>query len=327
MNKPLTPSEEFTHSLCTSSFLSLWCYNNPRGKKGKELCDVLVVCGPDLVILSVKDVNLPDPDDANHVDRWRRRAVEPSIKQINGAERWLRQADRVVLADGSDGIFLPPLTLRRTHRIAVACGSRASLSVSSGFENGRFTHVFAESDLTVVLTKLDTITDFVGYLAAKEEFLGGGAAVISGGSQPDLLAVYLSQGRSFPKGPEMLVIGEGCWDSLREDKAFVARKKSDANSYDWDGLINMLADDRGHDASEHALPATQREQVIRQMAPEDRFCRRVLAESVRDFFVAATTDNVRARLMYSPSLRSPRNLYVLVRYRKNEERTQRIAEL
>jgi len=327
MTKPLNPSEELTHSLCTSSFLSLWCYNNPRGKKGNELCDVLVVCDPDVVVFSVKDIALADPDDPDHVARWRRRAIEESVKQLNGAERWLQQADCVVQADGSVGVALPPLAMRRTHRIAVACGSRASLSISSGFEKGRFTHVFTERDLIVVLDELDTITDFVGYLAAKEKFLGGGAGVILDGTEPDLLALYLSQGRSFPDEPDMLIIGEDCWDSLQEDADFIARKEADAESYDWDGLIETFADDRGHDASEHGSQMPQREQIVRQMAREDRFCRRVLTKSMRDFFVAAKTGNTRARIMHSPSLSLPRNLYVLVRYRKNEKRTFRIAEL
>jgi hypothetical protein len=327
MTKPLTPSEQLTHSLCTSSFLSLWCYNNPRGKKAKELCDVLVVCDPDVVIFSVKDIALAEPEDPHHVDRWRRRAIDESIKQLNGAARWLQQARRVVKADGSDGVALPPLAKRRTHRIAVACGSRASLSISSGFENGEFVHVFTEYDLITVLEELDTITDFVGYLTAKEKFVGGGAAVLSEGTERDLLALFLSHVRSFPDGPDMLVVGDGCWAALEEDATFIARKEADAGSYDWDDLIETFADDRGHEASEHGLPPTQREQLIRQMAREDRFCRRALAEAMREFFVASKTSNTRSRIMRSPSLTSPRNLYVLVRYRKEEERTRRTAEL
>jgi len=46
MNK----SEEFVSKLCEKTFLSLWCYRNPQGKdKGKELCDILVVCDPDKI--------------------------------------------------------------------------------------------------------------------------------------------------------------------------------------------------------------------------------------------------------------------------------------
>ena len=72
---------------------------------------------------------------------------------------------------------------------------------------------------------------------------------------------------------------------------------------------------------------TKREQVVRQMAREDRFCRRVLAESLREFLIAAKAGKVRARMMQSPSIACPRNLYVFVRFHKDEDRSSRIAEL
>lgn len=50
----LTPSEALVSQLSTDSFLRLWTHPNPIGKGGKELCDCLVVCGPHIIILSVK---------------------------------------------------------------------------------------------------------------------------------------------------------------------------------------------------------------------------------------------------------------------------------
>lgn len=54
----LNAAEEFTLRVCQRSFLSLWRYANPRGKNGKELCDVLIVCDPHVIAISVKDVRL-----------------------------------------------------------------------------------------------------------------------------------------------------------------------------------------------------------------------------------------------------------------------------
>ena len=52
-----TPTEAFAHSVCRQSFLSLWSYASPQGRTpGKELCDILVVCDPDIIIFSVKEV-------------------------------------------------------------------------------------------------------------------------------------------------------------------------------------------------------------------------------------------------------------------------------
>jgi len=55
MPQKLDTSEEFVNWVCQQSSLSLWSYASPRGKKGKELCDILVVCDPDIIIISVKD--------------------------------------------------------------------------------------------------------------------------------------------------------------------------------------------------------------------------------------------------------------------------------
>jgi len=54
---PLNRSEAFVLGVCQQSFLSLWCYNNPRSKPGKELCDILVICDPDVIVIGeIRDV-------------------------------------------------------------------------------------------------------------------------------------------------------------------------------------------------------------------------------------------------------------------------------
>jgi len=50
MNK----AERLVAKLSRKTFLALWRYSNPKGKGGKELCDLLAVCDPDVVIFSVK---------------------------------------------------------------------------------------------------------------------------------------------------------------------------------------------------------------------------------------------------------------------------------
>src|SRR6266545_2747485 len=84
-------AEQLVARLARRSFLALWSYANPRGKKGKELCDVLAVCDPNVVIFSVKDLAMPATGNVR-VDwqRWHRGAIDESVKQIHGAERWLR---------------------------------------------------------------------------------------------------------------------------------------------------------------------------------------------------------------------------------------------
>ena len=58
-------SEDLVYKLCRESFLSLWSYANPKGKNGKELCDVLIVSDPDIIIISVKDIELKTHGDVS----------------------------------------------------------------------------------------------------------------------------------------------------------------------------------------------------------------------------------------------------------------------
>src|SRR4051812_22122176 len=112
---PLTRSEALVEQLCKRSLLSLWSYANPRSDTGKELCDVLVVCEPDIVIFSVKEIGLRDPDNETDVARWRRKAIEQSAHQIHGAERKLAVLNRVIRSDSTPGLALPSLAARRIH--------------------------------------------------------------------------------------------------------------------------------------------------------------------------------------------------------------------
>ncbi len=73
----MTPSEEYVKQLCERSFLSLWSYANPKGKKNKELCDILIVCDPSIIIISVKEIQYKDTNDFDtDYNRWRKKAIE-----------------------------------------------------------------------------------------------------------------------------------------------------------------------------------------------------------------------------------------------------------
>jgi hypothetical protein len=68
---------------CDRTFLSLWGMANPFGSDpAKELCDYIVVCDPDIIIFSVKDVGLAADADRTGEQRWLRRAVDKSVAQV-----------------------------------------------------------------------------------------------------------------------------------------------------------------------------------------------------------------------------------------------------
>ncbi len=237
-------TEQFVYSLCRNSFLSLWSYANPRGKAGKELCDILVVCEPDVIIFSVKEVAFSQKGDiAVNQKRWSKRAIDESVKQIYGAERWINSATNVIKADGTQGLAFPQRTLRRLHRVAVALGGDGNVWKSFGDFGKGFVHVFDERSLGVVMTELDTITDLIKYLSNKEAFYRkGGMTIFDGGGEEDLLAMYLHFNREFPRDPELgepstIILYNDLWESFSRKPEYRRKKEADRASYSWDSLL------------------------------------------------------------------------------------------
>ena len=138
-----TPSERMVTQLCQQSFLKLWTHPNPKGKHGKELCDCLIVCGPHIVIISVKYSKYRATDDETGWKRWAKTSIEKSASQISGAERWLQSVDEFESRDGRV-ICLPDRTNRKYHRVSIALGGRGQVPLQWGDSGRGFVHVCDE---------------------------------------------------------------------------------------------------------------------------------------------------------------------------------------
>lgn len=243
-----TESERYLAKLADRTFLNLWSFPNvfidkrsgPKGD-GKELCDLLVVCGDHVLIFSDKTIEWPEGD-GDDIElawrRWYRRAIEKSVKQIRGAQRWLNEFPSRIFLDSACvqplPLPLPPAEHRKVHGIVVARGAgeasmryfgegTGSLLVvprirgdahtrTEGIEpfaigdiepDGPFVHVLDDATLDVVMGELDTITDFTEYLQKKERLIRSGH-LISAGGEEDLVAYYMthiddSGEHGFPK--------------------------------------------------------------------------------------------------------------------------------
>src|ERR1700688_2081765 len=51
-------AETVIHGLATKTFLTDWCYPNPKKPDGKELCDLLVVFDDTAIIWQIKDLKV-----------------------------------------------------------------------------------------------------------------------------------------------------------------------------------------------------------------------------------------------------------------------------
>lgn len=230
-----TDSERYLANLSEKTFLDLWSYSNTYTDKkshstgdGKELCDLLVVFGNDVLIFSDKEIDWPGGSDLNiSWRRWYKRAVQKSVNQVLGAARWIENyPDRIFLDPSCNFHFpfpLPPGSDMKLHLICVAVGaeaaglsyhgSRTSWSINTSIKglqhtenaetmqplvcgdvnpSGKFVHLFDRPGLDVLMMELDTVSDFCRYLTERENFLRN-CSGISCSSEADLLAVYLSE--------------------------------------------------------------------------------------------------------------------------------------
>lgn len=229
----LTASERYLARLADRSFLNLWSYPNVFIDKraggtgdGKELSDLLVVCGDHVLIFSDKAVAWPETDDVNLAwRRWYKRAVLKSVDQIRGARRWISQfPDRLFIDRACTTrlpIALPRVDRIKVHGIVVANGAAAacvshfdggsgSLMIAPAIKgeahyadgdvqpfaigdvdpDGPFVHVFDETTLDVVMGELDTVVDLTNYLAKKEALIRSGR-LISAAGEEELVAQYM----------------------------------------------------------------------------------------------------------------------------------------
>lgn len=292
--EPMTPSESLVYALCQQSFLSPWSYPRPLRRDGRELCDVLVLCEPDIVVFSVKEIRVGDHGDPS-VDwsRWQRKAIDASAKQLYGAARELPRHSRIRQENGAPGLVLPPVADRNVHLVAVAVGGKREVPIYSGDLGKGHVHVFDEVSLTAMLQELDTIRDFVAYLTTMRAYHERGGRMVVTGGEEDVLALYLHRGRSLPTDADVLIVEDGNWAELQTKPEWLARKKEDRVSYVWDRLIEELFADyatqlrTGEDISNE-------ERIVRTMAREGRFERRVLGAAFSDLLHSG---EARARML------------------------------
>lgn len=284
-----TDSERALARLARKAFLSLWSYPNVYSDEGrtggkgdgKELVDLLVVFGTDVLLFSDKHCTFQSGVDIKVAwPRWYKRAIKKSARQLAGAESFLsRFPDRVFVDKSCQTklpVELPDPSLARYFLIAVTRGgheaavrhfgggSSGSLMLNSmlqgdahyghPFEVGfplkgrRFVHVLDEVTVDALLEELDTVPDLVDYLACKERYFGANGVFMHVAGEEELLAQYMStmeNGRhALPKVPpdtDAVTLLEGDWRVYRSSPQRAAKREADRGSYMWDALIEHQA--------------------------------------------------------------------------------------
>lgn len=312
----MTRSEEWAYNLCRDSFFSLFSFVNPIGKKGKELCDVIIICGKDIVLISVKEINinLTDNYDVDY-NRWNTRAIEDSVKQLNGAERFLKTVSSFKLKGSEEEIELP--IEKNFFKIALAIGGRGKFPIPESIRNNGYVNIMDEVSFHSITLELDTITDFISYLREKQTKLSN--VYFTGNGEEDLLAYYLFNEFNFPD-KTYLVFDEGLYKSLKKDKLYIKEKKERQESYIWDFIINHSAQNHFTQNGYNTKSLNNLMKAYEIMAQETRFERVKLVNNLNEVIKT----NIRARIFFSPSFNHV--IYVFVSGKFNNQK-ERLKEL
>ncbi len=337
-SKGTTASERLLALLADRTFLTLWAYPNVFRDHGKELCDLLVVCGNHIIVFSDKSIEWPSNVSTELAwSRWYRRAIAKSSDQLHRAINWIKKhPDRLYLnAQCSERfpIDLPQKDKMQIHGVIVARG--ATRACFTHFDSGSGSlglmplicrtkdsqsvppepffvgnpcpddddvyHILDDVTLRILLTELDTITDFTNYLS-KRRLLIQNDGLLAANGEEDLLAIYFkdlnaegehdfvtSEGNSLT-GQRTLVVEGGSYQALRKRGEYKRKKAADKISYVWDHLIesfakNVIADTayvvRGFEGYHEP---SKRELALREMALVSRLERRTHGLAIKGAF-------------------------------------------
>ncbi len=172
-----------------------------------------------------------------------------------------------------------------------------------------YIHVLDDTSLEILKGTLDTISDFVSYLAKMELLISDGRLGWAPG-EDDLLAYYLrnlnDEGEHdfvIPSGINGIFVDEGLWAEFAHHPQRQAQKKDDEISYAWDALIQTF--------SAHMLAGTQHftthpdirdgEKILRFMARESCKRRRMLARLLVKLIYRTPERDFRAARVVLPS--------------------------
>lgn len=260
-------AESFVYDLAQKSFLTDWCYINPKCDANKELCDLLVVFGEVAIIWQVKDLKRQENG------RYNQGEVDKNLRQLSGAKRSLFDLNKKIVLEnprrGSEEF--DSNKIKEIYLISALVGEGEDYYEFVKKIKDKTIHILDRKSIQILLNELDTISDFIDYLKEKERFLSSDIKMDLSGGEEELLAYYLMNERSFKKleGNSYIIVQEGFWEGLIKKPEFLAKKVEDKISYFWDFLI-----DKAHLSKEKNY-----EIVAREMAKLNRFERRFKAKT------------------------------------------------
>jgi hypothetical protein len=318
-NIGFTETERKLSLLCDKTFLKLWSwtslYNDEgikKNKKGNEICDLLVYFNNTVLIFSDKGVtytekgemNIPEEDGTSIAwKRWKRRAIDSSIKQIEGAENWIRRHyDRIYFTEECLESEKFPFINRdninqlKIYRVAIANGCPYPLYLGNGIgdgiitgcsdRSGNYIHVFDSLTIEILTQELSTVNEFVSYLEEKERIKREGFFIkYEKLKELDLLATYLLSPSTTRGAGFYCNTGEfkiEFFNDLNKASDYLVGKEEDRVSIIFDDLIECISAQfvKGEVICTGFTKFEANQKVLEVLCNFDRLSRRELSKSI-----------------------------------------------
>jgi len=158
-----TRDEKVLAAFGNASFLHMWTWPNlfrDQGKTshssdGKEICDLTVIFGNTVILFSDKRIKFNSGKPLEVAwSRWARRAVSDSLKQLRGAERWIKINQRRVFVDKTCAKHIPILLPQPDEiqfiRIVIAHGVEGIAQVKENEGSLSFTNELKGSEVVPI---------------------------------------------------------------------------------------------------------------------------------------------------------------------------------
>lgn len=329
--------------LADRTFLKPWAISNPFHRSGKELTDLLVPFGDDIILFSDKACRFRgDKELGTAWRRWSRDAIDESITQLKGALRQLERSDCTIFTDHSATDPLayppPPHDRRRYHLVAVVrpdlepsqkpagwqglaysdtldVGEATPFFVGPRIEGEHFVHVLEGEDLELILAHLDTAPDLITYLTSRADALSKRPGVTF--REPDLLAIAIGNwmngaGHTVSLSPSEVQDLDGAWSRYAGSERAERTQALSKDSY----LIDQLIDEFHHEYLRRReagqVDPERHEEAMRLLAAEGRFARRIITSPLMG--ILDETNHLTVWVSTAPSPTAPGLRYLWLAY-------------
>lgn len=157
--------------------------------------------------------------------------------------------------------------------------------IKTSVSDSHLFHVFDEFNLSIILSQLDTVSDFVRYLEKREVLFRSGISFFAPGEE-ELLAYYLqhtdeSGQHDFVFDGDYDAVGfeSGLWDEFRHGEHWTSAYLANRQSYLWDHMIESITDSVLEGTLRYPISEGRNREtrILEQLASENRFKRRMLS--------------------------------------------------